>query len=216
MDGERFRRLVDPTHAAVVTVEMQRGVVGDLPVLPDLAAVAQAEGLAARVGGLCKAAREAGARVVHCTAEFRPDGAGAALNCRLMAVNARARRERGAGPTDIGTPGVELVPELGADESDVVVPRLGGVTPFTGTALDQVLRTASVRTVIPAGVSLNLALVGLVLTAVDLGYEVVLPEDAVVGVPADYGKTVIRNSLAYVTTVVTTDALVEAWAGAGA
>jgi nicotinamidase-related amidase len=65
-------------------------------------------------------------------------------------------------------------------------------------------------------VSLNLALVGLVLTAVDLGYEVVLPEDAVVGVPADYGKTVIRNSLAYVTTVVTTDALVEAWAGAGA
>lgn len=212
MDAERFRQLVDPAHTAVVTVEMQRGVVGDLPVLPDLAAAADAAGLAGRVGGLCGAAREAGARVVHCTAEFRPDGAGAALNCRLMAVNARARRERGVGPTDAGTPGVELVPELGADDRDIVVPRLGGVTPFTGTALDQVLRTLGIRTVVPAGVSLNLALVGLVLVAVDLGYQVVLPRDAVAGVPAAYAEAVVDNSLSYVATVTTADDIAKAWA----
>jgi nicotinamidase-related amidase len=212
MDDERFRQLVDPAQAAVLTVELQRGVVGDLPVLPDLAAAAQADGLLGRVGGLCKAAREAGARVVHCTAEFRPDGAGAAQNCRLMAVNARARRERGVGPTDVGTPGVELVPEVAGDERDIVVPRMGGVTPFTSTPLDQVLRTLGVRTVIPAGVSLNLAILGLVLTAVDLGYQVVLPRDAVVGVPATYGDAVIENSLSYIATVVTTDEVVDAWA----
>jgi biuret amidohydrolase len=213
MDEERLRQLVDPAHTAVVTVEMQRGVVGDLPVLPDLAAAAQAGGLAARVGGLCHAARAAGARVVHCTAEFRPDGAGAALNCRLMAVNARARRELGAGPTDIGSPGVELLPELGPDPRDVVVPRLGGVTPFVSTSLDQVLRTLGVRTVVAAGVSLNLAILGLVMNAVDLGYQVVLPRDAVMSVPPSYGDAVVDNSLAYIATVTTADAVAAAWAG---
>ena len=187
MDGDRFRQQVDPAQAAVVTVELQRGVVEPGGVLPALAEAVQADGLLGRVGQLCAAAREAGAHVVHCTAEFRPDGLGAAVNSRLMAVNARVRRDHGVGPTDIGTPGVEIVPEVGLAERDVVVPRMQGLTPFTATPLDQVLRNLGVRTVIATGVSLNLAIFGLVLSAVDLGYQVVLPRDGVVALPAAYG-----------------------------
>jgi nicotinamidase-related amidase len=121
------------------------------------------------------------------------------------------RRERGGTPTDIGTPGVRLVPELGDDPRDIVVPRLHGMTPFTSTSLDQILRNLGIRTVVATGVSVNLGVFGMVLTALDLGYQVVLVRDAVAGVPGEYAQAVIENSLSLVSTVVTSDELVAAW-----
>jgi len=49
---------------------------------------------------------------------------------------------------------------------------------------------------------------GLCLTAADLGYRVVVPTDAVVGVPAEYGDEVLTNSLAMVASLTTVDALI--------
>ena len=43
-------------------------------------------------------------------------------------------------------------------------------------------------TVVATGVSVNVGIMGLCLSAVDLGYQVVLVRDAVAGVPAEYGK----------------------------
>jgi nicotinamidase-related amidase len=149
--------------------------------------------------------------VVHCTATSRPDGAGSATNCKIFALTARMRRERGSTPTDLGTPGVQLVPELGDDPRDIVVPRLHGMTPFTGTSLDQILRNLGIRTVVATGVSVNLGVFGMALTALDLGYQVVLVRDAVAGVPPEYAEAVIENSLSLVTTVVTSEELVAAW-----
>jgi nicotinamidase-related amidase len=165
----------------------------------------------ATVGRVLTAARAAGARVVHCTAEMRPDGAGFVANCKVFGLTARVRREHGSAPTDIGHPGVALVPEVGLEDGDIVVPRMHGMTPFTSTSLDQILRNCGVRTVVATGVSVNLGIIGLVLSAVDLGYQVVVVRDAVAGVPADYAEAVIENSLSFVSTVVTADELVSAW-----
>jgi hypothetical protein len=60
-------------------------------------------------------------------------------------------------------------------------------------------------------VSLNVGVVGLALSAADLGYRVLVPTDAVVGVPLDYGDAVIRNTLAMVATLTTVDDLVGRW-----
>jgi hypothetical protein len=43
------------------------------------------------------------------------------------------------------------------------------------------------------------------------GYPVVLPREAVAGVPAEYGTAVIENSLSLLATVTTTDGLLAAW-----
>ena len=43
-------------------------------------------------------------------------------------------------------------------------------------------------TVVAIGVSLNVGVLGLVLSAVDLGYQVVVPTDAVAGVPEAYAS----------------------------
>jgi nicotinamidase-related amidase len=152
-----------------------------------------------------------GVRVVHCTAEFRPDLAGTSINSPLIAVMARR-----PGHMVVGSPSTEIVPEIGLDETDVVVSRRHGVSPFTGTSLDTTLRNLGVQTVVATGVSVNLAILGLCIEAVGLGYQVVLPTDAVAGVPRDYADAVIENTLALVATRSTVDEITEIWAKASA
>ena len=140
--------LLEPAHTAILMMELQRGVIGDLAMIPDLADEVRATGVLARVRALCDAARANGARVVHCTAEFRADRAGSKANAPML---------RGAAGTDphlvTGTPSAEVVPEIGVVDTDLVVPRYHGMSPFTGTQLDQLLRNCGVTTVIAAGVA---------------------------------------------------------------
>lgn len=82
---------------------------------------------------------------------------------------------------------------------------------MTGTQLDPMLRHCGVRTIVGVGVSLNIGMFNLVLDAVNLGYQIVLPRDAVAGVPAEYGEAVLDNSLALLATVTTTQAILDAW-----
>src|SRR5688500_6233857 len=140
--------LLAPAHTAVLTMELQRGVVGDLSPLPDLAAAAERDGVVETVAGLLAAPRTAGARVVHCTAEFRADRLGSATNAPLLSAMARQ-----PGHLLSGSPAAELMPGLGPEEGDLVCPRFHGVSPFTGTALDVTLRNLGVRTVVATGVS---------------------------------------------------------------
>jgi nicotinamidase-related amidase len=111
----------------------------------------------------------------------------------------------------VGSPSTEIVPAIGLDEADVVVPRRHGVSPFTGTSLDTTLRNLGVQTVVATGVSVNLAILGLCIEAVGLGYQVVLPTDAVAGVPRHYADAVIENTLALVATRSTVDEIMGVW-----
>jgi nicotinamidase-related amidase len=199
--------LVDPSHTAVLTMELQRGVSGDLATMPALAQELVDRGVIGAAASVCRAARSAGARVVHCTAVTRPDGAGRLNNARILSVTAK-----GAHAFDIGTPGAEVMPELEPSPEDIEMPRLHGLTPFTGTSLDRVLRNLGIETVVAVGNSINIGVLGLVLSAVDLGYQVVVPRDAVAGVPAEYGDLVLDNTISLLATIVSSDDLVALWA----
>jgi len=207
MDAHDLAELTAPQHTAVLTMELQRGVVGDLAAFPDLRTAVREVGLLDLAGTVCRAARDAEARVVHCTAEFRPDRLGSAANCRMLT----AAEKMNAGRLDAGAPGTELVAELDVSESDVVVARTHGLTPFTSTDLDQILRNMGVTTVVAVGSSINVGILGMVLSAVDLGYRVVVPADAVVGVPPEYGRTVMSNTIALLATIVSVEDLVKSW-----
>jgi nicotinamidase-related amidase len=198
--------LVEPAHTAVLTMEVQRGVVGDLSSFPQLAEAVDRVGVVPNTARLLAAARGHGARVVHCTAEFRADRAGSVVNCQLIAAMVRR-------PEHLlqGTPATELVPELGPEPGDLVCSRLHGVSPFSGTSLDPWLRSLGVRTVVATGVSVNLGVLGLVIEAVNLGYNVVVPRDAVAGIPQEYADALLDNTFPLVTTLTTTEGLLEAW-----
>ena len=188
-------------------MELQRGVVGDLAALSHLRDAAAFVSMPANAGRICASAHSAGATVVHCTAEFRPDRKGSATNARILGASQKLNGDR----LDRGQPGTELIPELGADAGDLVVPRTHGLTPFVATELDQLLRNCGIRTVVAVGSSINIGILGLVLAAVDLGYQVVVPNDAVVGVPVEYGESVMENTISLLATVVPTDDVIDAW-----
>jgi nicotinamidase-related amidase len=204
-----LRAIVDPRHTAVITMEMERGVVGDLATIEELAKVVRQSGTIDAVSRLVGAARSANARVVHCVAEWRADRLGTALNTPLLRSLAKDSRQ-----ILQGTPAVELVSGLGPEASDLVSRRSHGLTPFTGTDLDSLLRNAGVMTVVATGVSLNVGVMGLCLTAADLGYQVVVPTDAVAGTPQHYGAEVLHHTIAMVASLTTTDEIIGAWADA--
>lgn len=196
--------LVAPQHTALITQELQGAVVGPDAGLAALADEARREALP-NIGRLLPAARSAGVAVVHCLVHRRPDGLGSNHNARLFAAGRRAVR------IDPGSAGATLLPEFGPKPSDLVLSRCHGLGPMGGTDLDAVLRNLGVSTVVAVGVSLNVAIPNLVMDAVNAAYRVVVPRDAVAGVPAEYGAAIIDNTLSLLATITTTQELMDTW-----
>ena len=144
--------------------------------------------------------------VIHCTAESRADGFGGNRNSKLFAI---ARKGRSGKPMPTGT--FDLHPDIGVEPTDIVLPRLHGASPMAGTSLDTILRNERISTIVATGVSMNVALLGLVFDAVNRAYQVVVPRDAVTGVDPDYARAVLDNTVSLLATVTTTAALLDVW-----
>lgn len=196
--------LVRPEHTAIVTQECQGAVIGPHAGLAMLAEEARRIALP-NIVRLLPAARAAGVRVVHCLVQRRRDGLGSNHNAKIFGG--------GLGQVDItpGTPGAAVLPELGPQPSDLVLSRWHGVGPMGGTDLDPVLRNLGVTTIVVVGVSLNIAIPNVVMDAVNAAYRVVVPRDAVAGIPTDYGEAIIANTLSLLATITTTDDLLGVW-----
>ena len=199
--------LVAPAHTALVLQEVQNGVVGDPSVLPALAEAAARVDLVPHCAQLAHAARACGVAVVHCTAETRDDGKGANRNARLFVGVRNAPVKLSPGSDAVHVPA-----EIGVDPADIVLARYHGLGPMTGTQLDPILRNLGVTTIVGVGVSLNVGVTDLVFDAVNRGYQVVVPRDAVAGVPFEYGLDVLEHTLHVLATLTTTTDVVAAWA----
>lgn len=197
--------LVDPRHTAIVTSEVQNGVVGLKAALPVLAEEARREMLPA-VARLVKSGRSAGVQVVHCTAYRRDDGRGANSNARLFLGVQKA-------PVKLlpGTPEVQVVDEVGVEPDDLVLTRTHGLNPISGTDLEPVLRNLGVTTIVATGVSVNVAITNLVMEGVNRGFDMVVPRDAVCGIPREYADAIIDNTLSLLAVITKTDELIAAW-----
>ena len=191
---------LDPASTVLLTVECQLGVVGPDSALPELAREARSSGALRNVARLVGAAHETGVQVIHAVAERRPDGRGASRNARLFRAAERLPVQQLTGTT-----AVRVAPPIEVTEEDFVVRRLHGLSPIQGTDVDALLRNLGCRTLIVTGVSANVAVPNAVFDAVNRGYTAVVPADAIAGVPADYTPAMIRNTLALVATITSTD-----------
>ncbi|MGH2784320.1 MAG: cysteine hydrolase [Actinomycetota bacterium] len=197
--------LVDPRRAALVTQECQNGVIGEHAVFPALAEIARRE-MIPNAARLVKAARATGVPVVHCLALRRPDGLGSNTNARIFGA-----AKKSPVILEPGSDAARVVDEIGVEEADIVLSRYHGVGPMAGTDLDSVLRNLGATTIVGIGVSVNVGMTNFTMDAVNLGYQFVLPRDAVAGVPEEYADALIDNTLSLLATVVTTDDLIGAW-----
>lgn len=200
--------VLDPATTAVVTMECQRGVIGDLATFPALREAVLQTGMLDAIERVVAQARRAGATVVHALAVFREDRGGSFTNAPLLRYAASI-----PGQLIEGSDAASLVAELGPEPSDLVSMRRHGVSPFGGTDLDALLRSRGTRTVVAVGVSLNVGVLGLVLEAVNLGYEVVVVTDATAAVPPSYADAVLTNTFAQLATLVDSERFAEAMRG---
>jgi nicotinamidase-related amidase len=196
-----------PERTALVLVECQRGVVGDLSVLPELAQMARPA--LERIGALARSARSAGVTVAHLT--YAPMPGGRATNLRSpLTRNTAASSEWGP-----DRPGAEVVPEVGLDPGDLVFERHQGISPVHRTEVLAVLRNMGMEEVVLAGVSTNLAIPAVAVAAADEDFTVTVVTDATIGIPRSHHKSMLRHSLAFVGRLAMTEELAAAWHGAG-
>jgi nicotinamidase-related amidase len=206
--------LVHPESTVVLTQECQKGVIGDLSLLPALAESAKEIGLVENVNRLVTTGRAAGCGVLHCIAATRADRRGASTNAPLFQGTARTKDgadSSAPGPMTPGGQGTELMDGIESADSDLFSTRIGGLSPVNGTDVPTLLRNLGAKTVVIAGVSTNVAIPNATLDCVNFGFNVVIPRDAITGYPVDYTDVVIKNTLSLVAKITTTDELTALW-----
>jgi nicotinamidase-related amidase len=192
----------DTARTAVVTMEMQRGICGDLASFPALRDAVTGD-VTTNAAALVREARQRKIVVVHCTFSLRHDRVGTRLDLPLMSA---ARRN----PDYLLQRSVStaLLPELQQHPDDIVCDRHHGVSPFTNTPLHSILKEQDINSLIVVGVSLNIGIPGLVIEAVNLGYSVTVARDAVAGFPAEYADSVVTNTLSALADIDSTPGIV--------
>jgi nicotinamidase-related amidase len=173
------------SNAALIVIDLQKGIVGLATVHPAAEIVGQAAKLA-------RAFRERGLPVV------------------LVNVTGRA-----PGRTDTGSPKFslppdwsELAPELERQPSDHLVSKQR-VGAFIGTSLDDYLRQRGVTQVFMTGVSTSIGVESTARSAYDFGYNVVFVTDAMTDRDADSHRHSTEKIFPRLGEVTTTDTVLK-------
>lgn len=198
--------LLAPGQSALLLMECQEGVIGGGAHLGALAEAVARHGTVAQIARVLAAARRRRVPVFHCLMAQRADRSGSTANCRLLALGRK-------GPATLlpGTPSQAPVAALAPADGEWVVNRYHGLTPFHATELDQLLRNLGVRTVVATGVSVNVGIFGLTLEAVNAGYQVIIPREAVTGTPDDYVDAVLQHTLGLLATITSVADVERIW-----
>jgi nicotinamidase-related amidase len=204
---------VDPACTAVIVSECQNAVLGAQSPLTGLVAAAQASNMVRELAQLLECARRNKVKIFHCLVARRDDGYGDPLNTPLTNMMAR---DGGAGSgMAAGSLGAQSIAALAPKDGDIVFTRLHGITAFHETGLDHFLRNSGIRNIVFTGVSLNLAVFGGTLEAVNRGYRVVIPSDCVAADPPEYGKLLLQHSLRNMAYITQSTTIMSFWENAG-
>jgi nicotinamidase-related amidase len=174
--------LVDPAHAALLLVDMQRDFVDERGALGRLGVdMSMYPAMRPRLANLLAAARARGVLVVHVQMTALPgrmSDSPAQLRFNLrMHESARA-----GGPplryTQVGTTGHEIIDELRPLPGELVVPKWRS-SGFWGTNLDLLLRSNGIQTVVVSGCTTEGCVESTARDASFNDYYVVVAEDCV-------------------------------------
>jgi nicotinamidase-related amidase len=170
------------TIAALIVIDLQKGIVG----LPTIHPTTE---IVARSAKLVRAFRERGLPVV------------------LVNVTGAAPGRTDAGPRNLSSlppDWAELVPELQQRPDDYVVSKQR-VGAYIGTALDEILRKREVSQVFLTGVATSLGVESTARSAYDYGYNVVTVVDAMTDRDAEAHRHSIEKIFPRLSETGTTD-----------
>ncbi len=156
--------LIDPSCSAVLSMDMQAGIVSIYG--------KDQEGFIDRAASVLANARERAMRVIHIKVGFRkglPE-----VNPRNALFNAIKTSERHqklfAGELS------EIHPSLGPAENDIVITK-HRISAFTGTDLDMILRANDIETLVLFGIATSGVVLSTLVHAIDSDYRVIVVKD---------------------------------------
>jgi nicotinamidase-related amidase len=194
MSDSKLGFTLDPTHTAIVVIDLQKGI-AQLPGAPLAMST-----VIANTARLLTAARQAGAQPVLVHVSLSPDGAD-----RLNPVADQAQRTAGPMPPDWS----DLIPELGYQPGDIVIlKRQWGA--FYGTDLELQLRRRALTNVVLCGVATEFGVESTARNAFELGYQLVFASDAMTGMHPDSHTNAIERIFPRIGRVRTTDQVIAA------
>jgi nicotinamidase-related amidase len=163
------------------------------------------------MGRLARGARSAGVRVVHLT--YVPAANNRSSNRRPPMFQRMMSRLDDWSPTSAA---VEPIPEIGVGPDDLVLPRHTGLSPTYGTETFNLLRNIGIRTLVLAGISVNIAIPVVATEATDEDFDVIIAADAVAGTPPEFVASMLQYTLPFIATIHSVDELLGAWSVADA
>ena len=193
--GERAALLISECQNRHTDPSFGRGAIAEC---------AAARGIVPRISALAAACRLAKVPVFIAMHTPKADYDGMIANCVLL-----HNIKKDANLYE-GSPAAALNPLLKTEPGDWVLHRHQGITDFSGSEIDQVLRNMRVETVILTGVSTNVGVLGNVLDVVNRGMNAVVAEDCTAGTPVEHHEYMMRTTYPLISTVTSSQAVIEA------
>ena len=161
--------LVHPHRAAVLVYDMQVGIVPQIPDGPSILSKVQL---------LLKATRNAGIRTIFTRHMSLPSEMMGAFQYRMaMAWQRKENPAEISSPFLRDSPAFQLVPELAPLPSEAIFDKLS-MSAFEGTPLQFTLRDCGIRSLIVAGIAIEIGIEPTCRHAADLGIIPILIRDA--------------------------------------
>jgi nicotinamidase-related amidase len=195
---ESFLNL-DPRRTAVLSMDLQTGIVGIYtkadPALPE------------RAAGVLKAARDRQMRVIHVQVGFRPGMPEvSARNPLFSAVKSSAQHQQ------LFRPPLGAIHSTVAPQGDEVVVVKHRVSAFASTDLEMILRASEIDTLILMGISTSGVVLFTLLHASDQDYRLLVVRDCCTDLDGDVHRSLVEKVFPSYATVISSDQFVS-WAG---
>ncbi|HSQ05050.1 MAG TPA: isochorismatase family cysteine hydrolase [Burkholderiales bacterium] len=187
---------IDPKRTAFLLLDVQMDLVQITPGLEE-------RHVLSNMAAVLREARRRNAAVIHITASVRPDFLDLPKDNPLWDGIRKARQ------LIIGTPGAAIHPSVKPFENELVLNKTC-VDPFLTTNLGQALQNADANTLVLMGLWTNYVVEATARHASDMGYRVLLVEDACASNTAENHAFAIRNILPTLCYVVTAKDVLDA------
>lgn len=155
---------LDPSHTAVLSMDMQAGIVSMY--------AGNDESFTQRAAEVLQRCRDRGMMVVHIQVGFRPGFPEVSSRNALFAAIRNSERHQKMLQGDMG----KIHPALGPEEKDIVITK-HRISAFTGTDLDMILRAHEIETLILFGLATSGVVLSTLLDAIDADYRAVVVKD---------------------------------------
>ncbi len=198
-------RKLKPASTALLMLEMQNDVISEGGAFASSGAPAHAckQGIVGNVGKLSKAAREAGAVVIHVHYIVEPGAPGLKRNAPLF---------RGVPETNAlvrGSWGAAAVEGLEPQPGDFVIEKMR-MNAFHGTRLEVILQGCGIDTLVVTGAWSNFSVEHTARHGADAGYEVVVATDGTSTVNDDWQNAAMNYALENIAERWSCDEIIDA------